>query len=60
MPDPTLCSFIWSVAEVLRGAYKQSDSGKVKLPFPVLPRPGCALEHSKAASTGSNARKNTA
>ncbi|MGR9106930.1 MAG: type I restriction-modification system subunit M N-terminal domain-containing protein, partial [Gammaproteobacteria bacterium] len=30
--------FIWSVADLLRGDYKQSDYGKVILPFTVLRR----------------------
>ena len=33
MSDPNLSSFIWSVADLLRGDYKQSDYGKVILPF---------------------------
>ena len=33
MADPNLSSFIWSVADLLRGDYKQSDYGKVILPF---------------------------
>lgn len=33
MPDPNLSSFIWSVADLLRGDYKQSEYGKVILPF---------------------------
>jgi type I restriction-modification system DNA methylase subunit len=33
-----LSSFIWSVADLLRGDYKQSDYGKVILPFTVLNR----------------------
>ena len=38
MPDPNLSSFIWSVADLLRGDYKQSEYGKVILPFTVLRR----------------------
>ena len=30
MPDPNFSSFIWSVADLLRGDYKQSEYGKVK------------------------------
>ncbi|TAJ41434.1 MAG: Fis family transcriptional regulator [Reyranella sp.] len=30
MADPNLSSFLWSVADLLRGDYKQSDYGKVK------------------------------
>ena len=49
MPDPNLSSFIWSVADLLRGNYKQSEYGKVILPFTVLRRLDCVLEPSKAA-----------
>ncbi|PLC06656.1 restriction endonuclease subunit M [Variovorax sp. RO1] len=42
-------AFIWSVAELLRGDYKQSDYGKVILPFTVLRRLDCVLEPTKAA-----------
>lgn len=42
--DPNLSSFIWSVADLLRGDYKQSEYGKVILPFTVLRRLGCVLE----------------
>lgn len=40
-------SFIWSIAEILRGNYKQSEYGKVVLPFTVLRRLDCVLESSK-------------
>lgn len=49
MPDPNLSSFIWSVADLLRGDYKQSEYGKVILPFTVLRRLDCVLETTKAA-----------
>ena len=49
MSDPNLSSFIWSVADLLRGDYKQSEYGKVILPFTVLRRLGCVLEPTKAA-----------
>ncbi len=49
MPDPNLSSFIWSVADLLRGDYKQSEYGKVILPFTVLRRLDCVLEGTKAA-----------
>jgi type I restriction enzyme M protein len=42
-----LSSFIWSVADLLRGSYKQSDYGKVILPFTVLRRLDCILESTK-------------
>ena len=38
MNQQSLSSFIWSVADLLRGDYKQSDYGKVILPFTVLRR----------------------
>jgi len=49
MADPNLSSFIWSVADLLRGDYKQSEYGKVILPFTVLRRLDCVLEPSKPA-----------
>jgi type I restriction-modification system DNA methylase subunit len=49
MPDPNLSSFLWSVADLLRGDYKQSDYGKVILPFTVLRRLDCVLEATKPA-----------
>ena len=48
-PNPNLSSFIWSVADLLRGDYKPSDYGKVILPFTVLRRLDCVLESTKAA-----------
>jgi len=44
-----LSSFIWSVADLLRGDYKQSEYGKVILPFTVLRRLDCVLGPTKAA-----------
>jgi type I restriction enzyme M protein len=49
MSNPNLSSFIWSVADLLRGDYKQSEYGKVILPFTVLRRLDCVLEPTKAA-----------
>nr|MDP2192105.1 type I restriction-modification system subunit M N-terminal domain-containing protein [Rhodoferax sp.] len=48
-PNPNLSSFIWSVADLLRGDYKQSEYGKVILPFTVLRRLDWVLEPTKAA-----------
>jgi type I restriction enzyme M protein len=42
-------NFIWSIADLLRGDYKQSDYGKVILPLTVLRRLDCVLESSKEA-----------
>jgi type I restriction enzyme M protein len=47
MSQVSLSSFIWSVADLLRGDYKQSDYGKVILPFTVLRRLDCVLEATK-------------
>ena len=47
MNHQTLSSFIWSVAELLRGDYKQSEYGRVILPFTVLRRLDCVLEATK-------------
>lgn len=44
-----LGSFVWSIAEILRGDFKQSEYGKVILPFVVLRRLDCILEASKDA-----------
>jgi len=49
LSDPNLSSFIWSVADLLRGDYKQSEYGKVILPFTVLRRLDCVLEATKPA-----------
>ncbi len=43
----SLGSFVWSIAELLRGDFKQSEYGKVILPFVVLRRLDCILEESK-------------
>ena len=45
----SLGSFVWSIAELLRGDFKQSEYGKVILPFVVLRRLDCILEESKPA-----------
>ena len=43
----TLGGFVWSIADILRGDFKQSEYGKVILPFVVLRRLDCILEGSK-------------
>lgn len=43
-----IANFIWSVADLLRGDYKQADYGKVILPFTLLRRLDCVLESTKA------------
>jgi type I restriction enzyme M protein len=44
-----LGGFVWSIAEILRGDFKQSEYGKVILPFVVLRRLDCILEGTKDA-----------
>ena len=53
---PQYADFIWSVADLLRGDYKQSEYGRVILPFVVLRRLDCVLEPTKAAVLGVAAR----
>jgi len=47
MTETNLSSFIWSVADLLRGDYKQSEYGKVILPFTILRRLDCVLEPTR-------------
>jgi type I restriction enzyme M protein len=42
-----ITSFLWSIADLLRGDYKQADYGKVILPLTVLRRLDCVLEKTK-------------
>ncbi|MFC7483899.1 N-6 DNA methylase [Luedemannella flava] len=44
-----LAGFIWSVADLLRGDYKQSEYGKVILPLTVLRRLDCVIEPTREA-----------
>ncbi|MDE0368566.1 MAG: class I SAM-dependent DNA methyltransferase [bacterium] len=50
MSDETINNheaFVWSVADLLRGVYKQSEYGRVILPLTVLRRLDCVLEPTK-------------
>lgn len=49
MAETNLSSLIWSVADLLRGDFKQSEYGKVILPFTVLRRLDCVLDSTKGA-----------
>ena len=49
MADNNNGAFIWSIANLLRGVYKQADYGKVILPFTVLRRLDALLEPTKDA-----------
>src|SRR5215510_10453018 len=40
-------NLIWSIADLLRGRYKQADYGKVILPFTVMRRLDFVLEPTK-------------
>lgn len=51
-----LANHAWSVADLLRGDYKQSDYGKVILPFTVLRRLECVLEPTREKVTETLAR----
>lgn len=42
-----LASFIWAVADLLRGDFKQSQYGRIILPFTLLRRMECVLAPSK-------------
>ncbi|MFO1254896.1 MAG: class I SAM-dependent DNA methyltransferase [Sphingomonadaceae bacterium] len=60
MNHQALASFIWSVADLLRGDYRQSEYGRVILPFTVLRRLDCVLEPTKAAVLAEQAAKEAA
>jgi len=47
MNHQELSSFIWSIADLLRGDYKQSEYGQIILPFTVLRRLDCVLASTK-------------
>lgn len=42
-------AFLWSVADLLRGDFKQSQYGRIILPFTLLRRLECVLEATKPA-----------
>lgn len=43
----SLANFVWQIAETLRGDFKQSEYGKVILPFVVLRRLDCILDPTR-------------
>jgi type I restriction enzyme M protein len=49
MASSNTAAFICSVADLLRGDYKQFDYGKVILPFTLLRRLECVLEPMREA-----------
>ena len=56
MSNPNPSSFIWTVADPLRGDYKQSDYGKVMLPFTL----DCLLEATRLAVQAEHQNRTTA
>jgi len=56
----SLSALIWSVADLLRGDYKQSEYGRVILPFTVLRRLDCVLAPSKARVLAEKAKREAA
>lgn len=59
MNQPALSAFIWSVADLLRGDYRQSEYGQIILPFTVLRRLDCVLADTKEAVLAEYAAKRT-
>jgi len=47
MDQQTFADKIWSVADILRGDFKQSEFGRIILPFTVLRRMECVLEPTR-------------
>ena len=47
MNHQSIAAFIWSVADLLRGSYKQHEYGDIILPFTVLRRLDCVLAETK-------------
>ena len=44
-----LAAFLWSIADLLRGDFKQSQYGRIILPFTLLRRMECVLAPSRDA-----------
>ncbi len=47
MAEQSISALIWATADLLRGDYKQSDYGKIILPFTLLRRLECVLEPTR-------------
>ena len=47
--ETNLAADLWTLADLLRGNFKQSQYGRVILPFALLRRLECVLEGSKSA-----------
>lgn len=55
-----IANLIWSVAELLRGDYRQADYGKIILPFTLLRRLECVLEETKESVLSEYAKRSAA
>ena len=60
MNQQSLSALIWSVADLLRGDFKQSEYGRVILPFTILRRLDCVLAPTKAAVLAEHKAKTAA
>ena len=49
MNQQNIATDIWNIADTLRGDFKQSEFGRIILPFAVLRRLECVLEPTRAA-----------
>ena len=47
MNQQNLADFLWSIADTLRGDFRQSEFGRIILPFTVLRRLECVLEPTR-------------
>jgi len=60
MAEQSISALIWATADLLRGDYKQSEYGKIILPFTLLRRLECVLEPTRDVVLAENeARKNS-
>ena len=55
--NQNLANFIWSVADLLRGDFKQSQYGRIILPFTLLRRLECVLDPTRKAVLDSFAKE---
>lgn len=61
MTTPTAnAGLIWAIAELLRGDYRQSDYGKVILPFTLLRRLDCVLTPTRQAVLAEHEKRKAA
>ena len=47
MAEQSISALIWATADLLRGDYKQSEYGKIILPFTLLRRLECVLDTTR-------------